>query len=516
MRFTNIASRFRHQIKNTPFKHVLTQKNNNQWINYTNNDLNNKTLYCIEQLKQHNIYAKDHIVYKGKNSVDWIAWNMATYSLGATWIPLYANQNSNYVNYVLSDSLPKLYITDHLEENIDHGFIDAHYEMKVISNHVPNFDVNEQHHVFDVLPEKMSNLIYTSGTSGNPKGVMLTHQNLLSNLSMIESRFSSLSAQNSSLISVNILPWAHIYSLNTELYYMLLNNHKIILCDHPDQLLNDIRKIQPHLLYFVPRILDGIKKKIEFLDKPLLSKLIPILLRKIFGKNLITIFCGGAYLSPITKKFYQDHGIQICEGYGATETSPMICVHNLETNKHIDSIGQILDNVLVEIIDDEICVHGPHVMQGYYYNKEATANAFVFKEDKKYYKTGDSGYVKDNFLYYVGRKSANYKLSNGKFVNVEEIENKIKNHCTSPLLIYGENRDYNILIMKIDYGIHKIDFLKKINQEIPKYNHIKNILNVEEDVFNRHMTPKMSLKRKEIYKFLEDKINLLYDKNEYS
>ena len=157
MHFTNIASRFRHQIKKTPFKHVLTQKNNKQLIEYTNNDLNNKILYCIEQLKQHNIYSKDLIVYKGKNSVDWIAWNMATYALGATWVPLYANQNTKYVNYVVGDSLPKLYITDQLEENINHGFIDAHYEMKVVSNHVPDFNVNEQYNVFDVLPEKISN-----------------------------------------------------------------------------------------------------------------------------------------------------------------------------------------------------------------------------------------------------------------------------------------------------------------------------------------------------------------------
>ena len=271
------------------------------------------------------------------------------------------------------------------------------------------------------------------------------------------------------------------------------------------------KRIQPNTLYFVPRILENIKQKVDFLDKPLINKILPYILHKIFGKKLLIIFTGGAYLSPITKKFYIDNGIKIIEGYGATETSPMISVHNLDSYQNIESIGKILDNVVVEIIDNEICVHGKNVMKGYWNNKKETEKVFIKKNNMFFYKTGDAGYIKDNFLYYQGRINTNYKLSNGKFVNVEEVENNIKKYTNKNLLVYGENRDYNILIMENDFVINKTDFLKKINDSLNNnYLKIKDILFIDNKLFNDNMTPKMSIKRKEVYNSLKHKINILY------
>ena len=150
-------------------------------------------------------------------------------------------------------------------------------------------------------------------------------------------------------------------------------------------------------------------------------------------------------------------------------------------------------------------------MKGYWNNKKETEKVFFEKNNMLFYKTGDSGYIKDKFLYYKGRINTNYKLSNGKFVNVEELENNIKKYTNKNLLVYGENRDYNILIMENDSFINKIDFLNKINDSFNnKYLNIKDILFIDNKLFIDKMTPKMSIKRKEVYHFLENKINDMY------
>ena len=212
---------------------------------------------------------------------------------------------------------------------------------------------------------------------------------------------------------------------------------------------------------------------------------------------------GGAKLSPNVREFYINNGINVCEGYGCTETSPMVSVNHITNPRDEDSIGKILDNVIVEIINGEICVSGGNVMEGYWENEADTNKVMIKKENNIFYRTGDSGYIKDGFLYYGGRISMNYKLSNGKFVNVEEVEANIKKYTNKNLLVFGDNKDYNILI--IEGIIHEEDnFLKKINKDIPKYLRIKSILSLEEGSFTRFLTPKMSIKRKKLVNYISD------------
>ena len=165
---------------------------------------------------------------------------------------------------------------------------------------------------------------------------------------------------------------------------------------------------------------------------------------------------------------------------------------------------------MVKIIDDEICVAGPSVMKGYYRNEEATTNAFIRKENTLFYKTGDQGYVEDGFLFYSGRISENYKLSNGKFVNVGTVENVVKKYSNEPVMLYGSNKDYNILIVEEK---SKIDtFISCINAELDSYLRIKKVLRVPDDTFHKHLTPKMSLKRKEVEENYKKDIDEIYNK----
>ena len=480
-------------------KTIFKQKENDKWTSYSNKNLYYMIQDCRLFLKENYISKSDHIVYKGKNSVDWFVWNMAALSLGAVWIPIYHNQNIDYMKHVIKDSDPKLIIHD------DDDFPLRNFHKYNV--HKSNVEENTNYTNMDIIHNDLSHLIYTSGTSGSPKGVMLSHVNLLSNIESINKRFIDLK-EKENLKTLNILPWAHIYSLNTELYYNVLNQNTIYLNSHPENFLKELYDVKPDVLYLVPRVLEQVYKKLSFLDKPLINNLIPFILKKIFGNDLITIFMGGAKLQKKYADFYLNNGINICEGYGTTEASPMISVNHISDPRDIDSIGAILDGIDVQIINNEICVNGLNVTEGYYKNKNKNDEVFIYQNNKKYYKTGDAGIIKDNFLYYRGRISNNYKLSNGKFIEVDNLEKSISHLMNNPYMIYGDNREYNILITENN---HDNDLLNKINNKLPKYSQIKKILNLDENSFSDFLTPKMSLKRKELIKYYDKEINNLYN-----
>ena len=185
----------------------------------------------------------------------------------------------------------------------------------------------------------------------------------------------------------------------------------------------------------------------------------------------------------------------------------MISVNHIESPRNSDSVGKILDDLIVKIIDQEICVAGPSIMKGYYNNDEATRRAFIEKDGHRFYRTGDEGYVENGFLFYKGRMSENFKLSNGKFVNVGDVENVVKQFFNEPCMVYGNNKDYNILITE-KYVDNEV--LQKINKQLDSYLQIKKVLVLEEGSFQKHLTPKMSLKRKEVESQYYDKIKDAY------
>ena len=460
----NLTTRFQTILHTHPEKKILGYKENKKWKWVTRNELKNKVLYCIDVLKTNKVSLHDRVMYKGNNSVNWASWSIATNSLGGIFVPLYNNQNDDYVNHIIKDCNPKVFITN-----------DNHYKNVYLMK-----DTIENMNYYSIIPvntkSDVAKLIYTSGTTGKPKGVMLTHENILHNIQNIEKTFHDLQNEKE-YTSLNILPWAHIYGLTTELYYNMLNNNKIAISSGPQEFLKEIREIQPDLLYMVPRILQLIKNKLQILDKPIIKRILPFVLERTFGngKNLITIFIGGSQLDESTKQFYIENNISVCEGYGCTETSPMISVNHIIEPRNIYSVGKILDDLVVKIIDQEICVAGPSVMKGYYNNEVATKNAFIEKDGQKFYRTGDEGYVEDGFLYYKGRMSENYKLSNGKFVNVGDVENIIKQYFNEPCMVYGNNKDYNILITE---KIVSSETLQSINEVLDSYLQIRKVFKI--------------------------------------
>lgn len=474
----NIFTKFLDKVNNNNF---LQSKINNIWVWHSREDILKNITTCNEVLRFYNIKKNDKIAFKGKNSLEWISWNLATHSLGATWIPMYNDQNIDYCNFIMKDSNAKLLITDENIKNDSYTTINTN-----IPDNINNckFTLNDN--------TELSTIIYTSGTTGNPKGVMLTHENILSNIDAIHNMYAK---NGNNKKSFSILPWAHIYGMTCELYFNLLNNNEMAICNNKDTFINDCRVIKPTNLYVVPRILDIVKDKIQVLDKPLIKEIIPYALKYLFGNNLESIFIGGAKLNDNTKLFFEKNNIILCEGYGCSESSPIISLNHTISPRNTSSIGKILDNVDVQIIQNEICVSGPNIMKGYWNNEEATKNAFVEYNGKKYYKTGDSGFKCENdFLFYNGRISDNYKLSNGKFVNVHELESKIKKNYNGNFIVFGKD-DFNVLVTDKHIDIHTI------NYDIESFLKIKQIVIINN--MEQFFTPKMSIKRKELLKYIK-------------
>ena len=469
-------------VNNSTLKNIGFKENKN-WNWKSNQQLLNAVINCREELKERKIDVGDRVAYKGKNSVNWIAWNLATNSLGAAWVPMYCDQSKKYSDFIIKDCSPKVLILDGKEK---------HDNTEVMSNEINYGETLGKDIDFANPTNGLSTLIYTSGTTGNPKGVMLTNENILSNIESVRRMFCDLEKTR----SLNILPWAHIYSQTCELYYNLLYNNSLAICSDKSEFLNELKEVKPEALYLVPRVLELIKEKTQIIDKPVIRSVLPLILSRVFGGNLKFIFSGGAKLNADTKRYYENNGIKICEGYGCTETSPMVSVNHFESPRNVESAGKILDNVRVEIVHGEIQVNGPNIMSGYWNNEKKTDEVLINRNYRKWYKTGDSGRIKDGFLFIDSRIANNYKLSNGKFVNVEELENDIKKYISGPFIVFGENMPYNNIISTTDVDI------KVINKNIDGYLKINNNYKITVEEFERFYTPKLSVKRKQLVNYI--------------
>ncbi len=473
-----LSSKFASLLKYPRNTRVIGEKIKNTWKWTNQNELNKYVNNAVELLQHNNVKSGDRILYKGKNSKEFLAWNIATNAIGGIWVPTYSEQSMYQIDHIMKDCQPKLFISD---EDSDYA---------TISNKLIKSDKNYE---ITTNPHDISTLIYTSGTSSLPKGVSLTNSNILSNIEAIGRRFGD---HGGGMTSLNILPWAHVFGYSSELWYNLLNENPIAIAEDKTKFVQNLREVKPEYIYVVPKVLDLIKNKVEKLQNyPLSEFTIPKALNYLFGGNIKCIFVGGAKLNPDTGDFFEKHGFFPCEGYGLTETSPVISVNHDVFPRDPKSVGKILDNILVEIVDKEIHVSGPSVMRSYWGDVAATQEAFKIINGHKYYKTGDSGYVKDGYLYFTGRNSDNYKLSNGKFIDVYGIESVIKRFVEGYFIICGENLQSNILIT--DSEISK-NTKKKINQHLENYQKISNIIKIETKIFEDNLTKKLSLNRKNL------------------
>ena len=268
---------------------------------------------------------------------------------------------------------------------------------------------------FSPDPDSLCTIMFTSGTTGKSKGVMLTHRNMAENATCLDMKLPERS------VVLTVLPIHHAYCLSMDILKGFSLGAILCINDSLLRVAKNIKLFQPNMILMVPLMIETMARKLE--DA---AGLPPELVRKeVFGENLTTIFSGGAYLNPALIDLFEKYGITIQQGYGMTECSPVIST-NLSWNIRKDSVGQLMPNCQAKSVDGELWVKGSSVMMGYYKMPEETAEAL----EDGWLKTGDLGYVdQDNFVYLTGRKKNLIITKNGENVSPEELENKI-----------GENR----------------------------------------------------------------------------
>ncbi len=323
----------------------------------------------------------------------------------------------------------------------------------------------------DVTENDLAAILFTSGTTGISKGVMLSHGNFIDNtICCPDDNFHGAKV-------LTVLPIHHVFCFTIDILHSLWCGMTVCVNDSLFHIAKNLKLFEPEYCTFVPMIASTILVKMQQAAKKIpLKKLIA---HETFGKKLVAIFSGGAYLSPEIIKGYKEFGIDIAQGYGMTECSPRICTGVVNCPKP-DSVGKIVNGCEVRIVDGEIWVKSKSVMQGYYKNPEETANTLT---PDGWLKTGDLGYKDDDgYLYITGRKKNLIILSNGENVSPEEIENKFAAfRPIKEMVVYDDNQVITAQIYPDpDYKSKDIqaEIRKKIDEVNDTFQPAKRIVNV--------------------------------------
>ncbi len=349
--------------------------------------------------------------------------------------------------------------------------------------------IGGQHAGFDYAPQpdQLATIMFTSGTTGKSKGVMLTHRNLAENATCLDMGLES------GIVILSVLPIHHAYCLSMDILKGISIGSVICINDSLLRVAKNIKLFEPNMILMVPLMIETLAKKLEeaaWIPAPLVKA-------KVFGKQFHTVCSGGAYLNPAYLEMFQKYGITIWQGYGMTECSPVISTNYGDFMKD-GSVGRLMPNCEAKVVDEEIWVKGSSVMQGYYNMPQETAETLA----DGWLKTGDLGYVdEDGYLFLTGRKKNLIITPNGENVSPEEIENKL-----------GENRLVQEVLVRESEGVieaeifpdHEYAGKKKIkdvqgelqkiidayNQGAPLYKRVFR-LKVRETEFEKNTTKKI-------------------------
>jgi long-chain acyl-CoA synthetase len=495
MNYGTLPSRFLNAVTNLPNPRAQLFRRNGQWISISSHEFLRRVAGLSSAFVEIGVKPGDRVGLFSANRPEWHTADFAITGVGGVTVPVYFNESPDRMTYILRHCGAKvvfvagdaqlqklLEVREHLPE-LDHIIVaDApslppgdplRYET-LIAN-ASGADVSAYRlRVSHVLPGQLASIIYTSGTTGEPKGVMLTHTNFCSNVTDVGHEFKLDPAKDTAL---SFLPLAHVYGRTMD-YIYLFQGAAVAYVEAMDLVAQALLEVRPSISAAVPRFFEkiyarlvekgsentGVKRKIFDWSMGVVKQAAPwrggsgpaslslklqwkiadaLVYKKIragVGGNLRLICSGGAPLSKDLAEFFWTVGIPVYQGYGLTETSPIVS-NNFPGNR-LGSSGKPIANVEVRIAEDgEILVKGPCVMQGYYKNPEATRE--VITEDG-WFHTGDIGYLdKDNYVYITDRKKDLIKTAAGKYIAPQPIENSLK---TSPYilnaLIVGDRRKF--------------------------------------------------------------------------
>jgi long-chain acyl-CoA synthetase len=500
MTYGTLPSRFLNSIDSLPNPRAQLFRRDNAWHPISSAELLRRVAGLSMALVELGVKPGDRIGLFATNRPEWHISDFAITGAGAITVPVYFNESPDRMTYILSHAGAKVVIVagaPQLEKllqarpnlpELEHIIvIDAGasipteclgFETLIASAGGSEIAAYRLRAAL-VLPGQLASLIYTSGTTGEPKGVMLTHTNICSNAT---DSWSATELKSGVDVAVSFLPLAHIYGRTMD-YVLLFNGISIAYVDDVNALSEALLEVKPTVLAAVPRVFEkiyarimekgsqntGVKRKLfdwamsiakrsahwrcgigsasplVKLQWVLADKLVFSKIRAGTGGQLHIVFSGGAPLSKDLAEFFWSIGVPIYQGYGLTETSPVLTSNH--PKNRVGSSGKPIKNVLIRIAEDgEILAKGPCVMQGYYNNPDATRE--VLAEDG-WFHTGDIGYLDtDNYLFITDRKKDMLKTAGGKFVAPQPIENALK---TSPFvlnaMVVGDQRKFVVALL---------------------------------------------------------------------
>lgn len=524
----------------------------------------------------------DRVAILSENRPEWAITDFASLLLGAVVVPIYSTLTPQQTAHILSDSGASLIAVSTQEQLKKVLSIKHQTAVKKIlvmdpvesAEAVPMQPLMEKgptgrdseldHHARMITPDDLASIIYTSGTTGTPKGVQLTHRNLTSNIMNSLQGFRVHSGQ----VSVSFLPLSHVTARHADLA-LLHRGVTLAYCPFIDQLPQTLMEVRPTIFIAVPRVYEKIFLQVEqqakgaakrfiydwatavgrahrseilhgripnALSWKLANKVVFSKVRARLGGQVEIFVSGGAPLGKELAQWYASIGIPIFEGYGLTETSPVIAINNPAAHK-VGTVGRPLSNVLVQIaVDNEILVRGPSVFSSYWNRAEETTNAFV----DGWFKTGDIGKIdEDGFLTVTDRKKDLLKTSGGKFIAPQPVENSLKlNGLVGTAVVLGDRRKFASVIISPHFPqleewaranhvpfssreslvLHpKVkalyeDIVTEVNRGLARYETLKKVLLVPDEFTanDGSLTPTLKLRRRVIEERYRQQIDELY------
>ncbi len=364
-----------------------------------------------------------HVAVIGATSYGWLVSYFGIVNSGSVAVPLDAGLPAEEVCELINRADVTVLVADEIRRDVMDIVKDRCPKLKfLISMQKEAGDeaalslwqlVEEHRGAFDFAPDAdaLCTIMFTSGTTGKSKGVMLTQRNMAENATCLDMKIPERT------VILTVLPIHHAYCLSMDILKGISLGSIICINDSLLRVAKNIKLFQPNMILMVPLMIETIAKKLEES-----AWLPPAMVKaKVFGKQFHTICSGGAYLNPAYIDLYARYGITIQQGYGMTECAPVIST-NLSWNIRKDSVGQLLPNCEAKTVDEELWVRGSSVMMGYYKMPEETAQTL----EDGWLKTGDLGYADaDGFVYLTGRKKNLIITKNGENVSPEELENKL-------------------------------------------------------------------------------------------
>ena len=577
----------RYQLANCPLKDSLANKINGVWTPVSTKEYVDLAEKASRAFIEMGIQPGDKIaIASTTNRWEWNIIDIGTLQTGAVDVPVYPTISEDDYEYIFNDAAVKmLFVSDEaLFEKV------SHIKQKVASlieiytfdevKGAPNWleflakGEDDKHQVelekrMDAVQETdLATLIYTSGTTGRPKGVMLSHRNIASNSLASVARIPT---EGSDERALSFLPLCHVYE-RMLIYLYCYQGVAIYYAESMEMIGDNIRELKPTIFTAVPRLLEkiydkivakgsdltGIKKKLFFwalelgeeyelegkgpiyaLKLAIARKLIFSKWQEALGGRTKAIASGSAALNPRLIRIFSAAGINIQEGYGLTETSPVISVNGPDKGrKRIGSVGRLIADVEVKIAEDgEILCKGPNVMMGYYNKPEATAE--VLTEDG-WFHTGDIGqFVDGDFLKITDRKKEIFKTSGGKYIAPQLMETRFKeSHFIEQIMVIGEGEKHPAAIVQPDFVFLKsycerkgINFgsekeiieneqiksrimqdVNRLNENFGKWEQVKKIELSDHtwSIDGGELTPTLKLKRRVVLALHQDHYERIY------